>query len=56
MEIGYGKKQEFERFLRLRGLGLAHFEYKPLWDLIAMPALLKYPKIFGKVGIIYGKK
>jgi SAM-dependent methyltransferase len=50
----YGKKQEFEKFLK--ELDLARFEYKPLWDLIAVPALLRHPKILGKVGIIYGKK
>jgi ubiquinone/menaquinone biosynthesis C-methylase UbiE len=50
----YGKKLEFERFLR--DLNLAHFEYKLVRDLIAIPILLRHPKIFGKVGIIYGKK
>jgi len=50
----YGDKMEFEKFLI--GLNLAHFEYKPLRDLIALPALLNHPKILGKVGIIYGKK
>ena len=50
----YGKKVEFERFLR--DLNLAHFEYKPVGDLIAIPVLLRHPKIFGKVGIIHGKK
>jgi len=50
----YGDKMEFEKFLI--GLNLAHFEYKPLRDLIAIPALLNHPKILGKVGIIYGKK
>jgi len=50
----YGNKTEFERFLR--DLNLSHFEYQPLQDLIAIPALLKHPKILGKVGIICGKK
>jgi len=50
----YGKRPAFEKFLG--DLGLAHFECKPLRDLIAIPAPLKHPKILGKVGIIYGKK
>jgi len=50
----YGKKLEFEKFLR--SMNLAHLEYKPLRDLIAIPILLEHPKILGKVGIIYGKK
>jgi ubiquinone/menaquinone biosynthesis C-methylase UbiE len=50
----YGEASEFERFLH--SLNLAHFEYKPLRDLIAIPTLLNHPKILGKVGIIYGKK
>jgi hypothetical protein len=45
---------ELERFLK--GLHLAHFEYKRLRDQIAIPTLLNHPKILGKVGIIYGKK
>jgi ubiquinone/menaquinone biosynthesis C-methylase UbiE len=50
----YGKNPEFEN--HLRNLGLSYFEYKRLGDLIAIPSLLKHPKIFGKVGIIYGRK
>jgi len=50
----YGEKSEFETFLK--SLNLAHFEYKPLRDLIRIPILLHHPKILGKVGIIYGKK
>jgi len=50
----YGDKSEFEK--SLQSLNLAHFEYKPLRDLIAIPTLLNHPKILGKVGIIYGKK
>jgi SAM-dependent methyltransferase len=50
----YGGNLEFESFLK--GMNLVHFEYKPLRDLIAIPALLNHPKILGKVGIIYGKK
>ena len=50
----YGQAAEFERFLK--DLSLAHFEYRPLQDMIAIPALLKHPKILGKVGILYGRK
>lgn len=50
----YGNKLEFEKFLR--DLNLAYFEFQPLQDLIALPTLLKHPKILGKVGLIYGKK
>ena len=50
----YGTKLEFEKFLM--DLNLAQFEYKSVRDLIAIPILLRHPKIFGKVGIIYGKK
>jgi SAM-dependent methyltransferase len=50
----YGNKLEFEKFLR--GMNLAHLEYKPLRDLITIPTLLEHPKILGKAGIIYGKK
>jgi len=50
----YGNNLEFEKFLR--GMNVAHLEYKPLRDLITIPPLLEHPKILGKVGIIYGKK
>jgi len=50
----YGKKSELEKFPR--DLNLAHFECQPLRDVIAIPTLLKHPKILGKVGIIHGKK
>jgi SAM-dependent methyltransferase len=50
----YGKASEFKDYLR--GLNLSQFEYKPLGDMIAIPMLLKHPKILGKVGIIYGRK
>lgn len=50
----YGKKEDFEKFLK--ELGLSHFEYKRVSDLIAIPTLLRHPKILGKVGIIYGKR
>jgi SAM-dependent methyltransferase len=50
----YGKASEFEGYLQ--GLRLSQFEYKPLQDMIAIPVLLRHPKILGKVGIIYGRK
>jgi SAM-dependent methyltransferase len=50
----YGKKLALEKFWR--DLNLAQFECQPLRDLIAIPTLLKHPKILGKVGILYGKK
>jgi SAM-dependent methyltransferase len=50
----YGRKLEFEKFLG--DLNLSHFKYQLLRDLIAIPILLRHPKILGKVGIICGKK
>jgi ubiquinone/menaquinone biosynthesis C-methylase UbiE len=50
----YGKASEFEE--HLRNLELSKFEYKPLRDAMVVPVLLRHPKIFGKVGIVYGRK
>ena len=50
----YGKESEFEQFLK--ELNLKHYERKRLQDVIALPAMLKHPKILGKVGIIFGNK
>jgi ubiquinone/menaquinone biosynthesis C-methylase UbiE len=50
----YGKASEFEKYLG--NMKLTQLEYKPLQDMIALPTLLKHPKILGKVGIIYGRK
>lgn len=50
----YGQQAEFQNFLR--GLGLSHFECKPIGELLELPMLLKHPKILGRVGILYGKK
>ncbi len=50
----YGKESEFEQFLK--GLNLKNYERKRLQDVIALPAMLKHPKILGKVGIIFGNK
>lgn len=50
----YGPSAEFETFLQ--SLGLSKMEFKHLNDLLPMSRLLHHPKIFGKVGIIYGQK
>ena len=50
----YGKASGFEEYLQ--GLKLSQFEYKPLRDMMAIPTLLRHPKILGKVGIIFGRK
>jgi SAM-dependent methyltransferase len=50
----YGKASEFEEYLK--GLKLSQFEYKPLRDVMAIPMLLRHPKILGKAGIIHGRK
>ena len=50
----YGKESEFDQFLK--GLNLKHYKLKRLQDVIALPAMLKHPKILGKVGIIFGNK
>jgi hypothetical protein len=50
----YGKAAEFESYLS--GLKLSRFEYKPLRSVMAIPVLLRHPMIFGKVGIISGRK
>jgi len=50
----YGQPTEFEVFLHRQGL--AKIEFKHLSDVLPLPWLLRHPKIFGKVGIIYGQK
>jgi ubiquinone/menaquinone biosynthesis C-methylase UbiE len=50
----YGKERDFDQFLKQ--LNLSHYERKRLQDVIALPVLLKHPKILGKVGIIFGIK
>ncbi|MHC1782435.1 MAG: class I SAM-dependent methyltransferase [Anaerolineaceae bacterium] len=50
----YGKESEFEQFLK--SLNLKHYDRRRLPDVIALPAMLKHPKILGKVGIIFGNK
>lgn len=50
----YGTASEFEGYLR--SLNLSQFEYKLLQDMMAIPVLLRHPKILGRVGIICGRK
>jgi SAM-dependent methyltransferase len=50
----YGPALEFEAFLH--SLGLARLALKPLPEVMALPALLRHPKILGKAGLIYGTK
>lgn len=50
----YGKTENFTEFLK--GLNLASFEFKPLGEKMAIPVILRHPKILGKVGILYGRK
>ncbi len=50
----YGPISEFEEYLR--DLNLSQVEYKPVRDRLALPMLLRHPRILGKVGIIYGRK
>ena len=50
----YGEASEFEDYLR--GLNLSRLEYKPLRGMLAIPVLLRHPKILGRVGIICGRK
>jgi ubiquinone/menaquinone biosynthesis C-methylase UbiE len=50
----YGKQAEFQNFLN--ELSLSHFECKPIDELLKLPALLKHPRILGRVGILYGRK
>jgi SAM-dependent methyltransferase len=50
----YGHSTDFKAYLQ--DLKLSQFEFRPLREVIAIPAVLQHPKIFGKVGIIFGKK
>jgi ubiquinone/menaquinone biosynthesis C-methylase UbiE len=50
----YGKASEFEEYLQR--LKLLQFECRPLRDVMAIPTLLRHPRILGKVGIIHGRK
>ena len=53
-ETHYGKTAEFDQFLK--ALNLNYYDRKHLQDLIPLPAMLRHPKILGRVGIIFGKK
>jgi SAM-dependent methyltransferase len=50
----YGEKLDFEH--SLQELGLAQFDVQPISELIALPALLRHPRILGRVGMISGRK
>ena len=50
----YSSVLEFEGYLR--SLNLSQFEMKPLQEVVTIPALMRHPKIFGRVGIVYGRK
>jgi ubiquinone/menaquinone biosynthesis C-methylase UbiE len=50
----YGTVAEFENYLR--DLHLSHFELRPLREVMALPLLLRHPRILGQVGIVYGWK
>jgi ubiquinone/menaquinone biosynthesis C-methylase UbiE len=50
----YGTAAEFGTFLQ--SLGLTQIEFKRLSSVLPLPLFLRHPKIFGKVGIIYGQK
>jgi ubiquinone/menaquinone biosynthesis C-methylase UbiE len=50
----YGQVAEFEVFLHRQGL--AKIEFKRLSEVLPLPLFLRHPKIFGKVGVIYGQK
>lgn len=50
----YGRASDFERYLR--SLNLSCVECQPLRNDMAIPTLLRHPKILGKAGIIWGRK
>ncbi len=50
----YGPAAEFEEFLQ--HLDLSPINFNRLSAELPLPAPLRHPKIFGKVGILYGKK
>ena len=50
----YGDGSAFDGFLH--SLGLAQFEYKPLHEMMAVPLLLRHPRILGRVGLMIGRK
>jgi ubiquinone/menaquinone biosynthesis C-methylase UbiE len=50
----YGQTAEFKTFLK--SLGVSKLDFTHLNDVLPIPRFLRHPKIFGKVGIIYGQK
>ncbi len=50
----YGNPIELETFLRNRTF--TKYQFQPLQEMIAIPLLLRHPKILGKVGMICGQK
>lgn len=50
----YGAAAEFENYLR--SLNLSHFEMRSLREMIALPLVLRHPKVLGQAGIVYGTK
>ena len=50
----YGTALVLEKFLK--DMNLENYERKHLQDVITLPAMLRHPKILGKVGIIFGRK
>ncbi len=50
----YGSAAGFEKYLRQ--LGVSRFEMKPLREEMALPLLLRYPRILGRAGILFGRK
>ena len=50
----YSTASEFENYLT--GLHLSEFKCNPLQDVMAIPRLLRHPKILVRVGILYGRK
>ena len=50
----YGEPAEFE--VLLWSLKLKNVELKPLQGVLVFPGLLRHPRAFGKIGIVYGIK
>jgi len=50
----YGAPADFRNYLST--LGLAEFQLTPLRDVLAVPTLLRHPKILGRVAVLSGRK
>ena len=50
----YGKTSELEAFLK--GMKLSRYELNQLRDKIALPIILRHPRILGKAGLVCGSK